>query len=98
MKRSIVIAALVAGTIALPASAMANTPDGTFTFKANESLSDSSNASVIGELSSQITQNGQHVSGNGSSPYDQTTPRDRGRPVSMPRSVTSHPLTTLRAR
>jgi hypothetical protein len=68
MKKFIITgAALVA--LAVPAMASADAPDGTWTIepKAN------ANASAIGKLSSQITQNGQHVSGNGLSAYDQTT-------------------------
>ena len=72
MKKFIIIGAAITA-LAIPAAASADTPDGSFNFKANESLNDTSNASAIGELSSQIKQNGQHVSGNGLSPYDQTT-------------------------
>ena len=48
MKKLVITgAALVA--LAVPAVASAAAPDGSFVFKANESLNDSSKASVIGE-------------------------------------------------
>jgi len=59
-------AAVIAGAGAASAAA----PDGTFVFKGK---TPNENASSIGTQSSQIKQNGQHVSGNGLSPYDQTT-------------------------
>ena len=67
--RKFIITAVAATALAVPALASADAPDGTWPNdpKAN------GNASAIGELSSQITQNGQHVSGNGLSLYDQTT-------------------------
>ena len=67
--RKFIITAVAATALAVPALASADAPDGTWTIdpKAN------GNASAIGELSSQIKQNGQHVSGNGLSPHDQTT-------------------------
>ena len=72
MKKFIITGAALV-VLAVPAMASADTPDGSFVFKANETLNDGSNASAIGELSSQIKQNGQHVGGNGLSQYDQTT-------------------------
>ena len=70
--RKFIITAVAATALAVPALASADAPDGNFAFKANDGAR-SANASVVGELSSQITQNGQHVSGNGLSSYDQTT-------------------------
>jgi hypothetical protein len=58
--------------LVVPTAAMAGAPDGSFNFKDNGGAR-SENASVIGELSSRITQNGQFVAGNGASAYDQTT-------------------------
>lgn len=66
--------AVVAGTLAAlaaPSAAMADAPNGTYNIvpKANP------NASVVGQDSSQIKQNGQFVSGNSGSTVipDQTT-------------------------
>ena len=70
--RKFIITGMAVAMLAVPTAAMADAPDGSFNFKANDGAR-SENASVIGELSSQITQNGQHVSGNGPSQYDQTT-------------------------
>ena len=70
--KKFIITAVAATALAVPALASADAPDGSFAFKANDGAR-SANASAIGELSSQIKQNGQHVSGNGLSPYDQTT-------------------------
>ena len=70
--RKFIVTAVAATALAVPALASADAPDGEFAFKANDGAR-SANASVVGELSSQIKQNGQHVSGNGLSPYDQTT-------------------------
>jgi hypothetical protein len=50
---------------------MAGAPDGSFQFKPNDGAR-SENASIVGELSSQITQNGQFVSGKAGW-VDQTT-------------------------
>ena len=71
MRKLIILGASVAA-LAVPTVAMAAAPDGEFNYKANDGAR-SQNASTIGELSSQIKQNGQHVSGNGASAYDQTT-------------------------
>jgi hypothetical protein len=71
MRKLILVAASLAA-LAIPTAAMASAPDGSFDFKANGGAR-SENASVIGKLSSQIKQNGQFVSGNGASSYDQTT-------------------------
>ena len=72
MRKSIIVGAAVAAFV-VPTTAMASAPDGTFNFKANDGAR-SDNASAIGELSSQIKQNGQFVSGNKfDSGYDQTT-------------------------
>ena len=70
--KKFIITAVAATALAVPALASADKPDGDFEFKANDGAR-SAHASAIGELSSQIKQNGQHVSGNGLSPYDQTT-------------------------
>ena len=66
----LVAATAIASPLALATSANADAPDGTFV---RQTGTTSDNASVIGELSSAIKQNGQHVSGNGLSAYDQTT-------------------------
>ena len=68
--RKLIITGVSLVALAVPTVAMANAPDGSFNFKANDGAR-SENASIVGELSSQITQNGQFVSGNGA--YDQTT-------------------------
>jgi hypothetical protein len=70
MRKLIIIAASVAA-LAVPTAAMAAAPDGSFNFKDNSSAQNE-NASIIGKLSSQITQNGQFVSGQVPG-YDQTT-------------------------
>ena len=70
--RKLIITGVSLVALAVPTVAMANAPDGSFNFKANDGAR-SENASIVGERSSQITQNGQHVSGNGASAYDQTT-------------------------
>ena len=64
MRKFIIIAASVAA-LAGPTAAMAAAPDGQFNFKDNGA---SENASSIGKDSSQITQNGQFVSGQGKHP------------------------------
>ena len=66
----LVAATAIASPLALATSANADAPDGTFV---RQSGTASTHASAIGELSSAIKQNGQHVSGNGLSQYDQTT-------------------------
>ena len=71
MKKFIITGAALA-MLAVPSMAIADAPDGEFAFKANDGAR-SANASAIGEQSSQIKQNGQHVGGNGLSDYDQTT-------------------------
>ena len=68
MRKFIIIAASVAA-LAGPTAALAAAPNGEFNFKDNNGAQ----GSVIGQLSSQITQNGQFVSGNGAPSYDQTT-------------------------
>lgn len=77
MKKFILVAT-VAATLAVPALASADAPDGTYsvTERTNE------NASSIGYQSSAIKQNGQYVSGNGKSnplsiPDQTTTPGSR---------------------
>ena len=68
--RKFIITAVAATALAVPALASADAPDGTWTIdpKAN------GNASAIGELSSQIKQNGQFVSGQDNAyGADQTT-------------------------
>ena len=67
-----IITAVAVTALAVPALASADAPDGNFNFKANGGAR-SANASLVGEYASQITQNGQYVSGNGLSSIDQTT-------------------------
>ena len=67
--RKFIITAVAATALAVPALASADAPDGTWTVDAKTNA----NASAIGYQSSAITQNGQHVSGNGLSEHDQTT-------------------------
>ena len=69
--RKLIITGMAVAMLAVPTASMAAAPDGQFHFKATSANSE--NASIIGELSSQITQNGQFVSGHGPSSYDQTT-------------------------
>jgi|tagenome__1003787_1003787.scaffolds.fasta_scaffold20613869_2 hypothetical protein len=71
MRKIIIVAASFAALV-VPSAAMAAAPDGQYNFKANDGAR-SDNASIIGELSSQITQNGQFVGGNKFSSIDQTT-------------------------
>ena len=59
MRKLMITAASVAALVA-PTAAMAGAPDGAFDFKPNGA---SENASLIGEQSSAIKQNGQFVSG-----------------------------------
>jgi opacity protein-like surface antigen len=69
MIRKTITALSVAAVLAVPAAALADAPDGTYTIapKANE------HASSIGMQSSQINQNGQFVSGHNKVGVDQTT-------------------------
>ena len=71
MRKYIIVAASVAA-LAGPTAAMAAAPNGQFNFKDNGGAN-GNNASIIGKDSSQITQNGQFVSGQGASGIDQTT-------------------------
>lgn len=59
MFKSLIITAGALVALAIPSAALANAPDGSYTIapKAND------NASLVGKDSSQITQNGQFVSG-----------------------------------
>ena len=57
-----IITAVAVTALAVPALASADAPDGTYRAEGQRTPR---NASSIGKLSSQITQNGQHVSGNG---------------------------------
>ena len=56
---------------AFAAPAFAEAPDGSFAFKDNQDYSTIENS--VGELSAQIIQNGQFVSGNCGCAIDQTT-------------------------
>lgn len=56
-----VVVAGALAALAAPTAAMADAPNGTYTLNPHANA----NASVIGQDSSQITQNGQFVSGNG---------------------------------
>ena len=67
--RKFIVTAVAATALAVPALASADAPDGTWTLAPKTNA----NASSIGYQSSQITQNGQYVSGNGLSSIDQTT-------------------------
>lgn len=68
MRKFIIVATTIA-TLAVPAVSMANAPDGTYTIDQHANA----NASSIGMQSSQITQNGQFVSGHNNVGWDQTT-------------------------
>ncbi len=67
--KKFIITAVAATALAVPSLASADKPDGTWDLEPKANV----NASSIGMQSSQITQNGQYVSGNGLSPIDQTT-------------------------
>ena len=69
--RIICLSFLLVAALAVPTAAMAAAPNGEFNFTANDGAR-SENASLVGEYSSQITQNGQFVSGQVAA-YDQTT-------------------------
>ena len=71
MRKLIITAASIA-VLAAPTAAMAAQPAGAFNFKDNGGAN-GNNASIIGQLSSQINQNGQFVGGNKFSSLDQTT-------------------------
>jgi len=73
MRKFIITATSIAALAVVPAASMASAPNGEFNFKANDGAR-SAHASVVGELSSQITQNGQFVSGQDDlTSIDQTT-------------------------
>lgn len=67
--RKLILAAVTVATLAVPAVSMADAPNGQFNFKTNAN----SQGSVIGQLSSRITQNGQFVSGDNTVGIDQRT-------------------------
>jgi hypothetical protein len=68
MKRILISCVALA---AFAAPAFAAEPDGSFVFKNNKDYTSIENS--VGELSAQIIQNGQFVSGNCNCAYDQTT-------------------------
>ncbi len=57
--RKFILTGMAVAMLAVPTAAMADTPDGTWTIDPKVSA----DASIIGAQSSQITQNGQWVSG-----------------------------------
>jgi hypothetical protein len=70
MKRIITIAAIAATSLAIPAVASADTPDGNFAFKDNAKM----HSNTVATYSSQIKQNGQFIAGQDNAyDVDQTT-------------------------
>ena len=86
--RKLIITGVSVVALAVPTVAMAAAPDGSFNLKANDGAR-SENASPIGELSSQIKQNGQHVSATGRRPTIRRPPRARVPPPCRTPSATS---------